>query len=93
MIKLDALLVILGLGIQIYAIIDVARKPQESFVVWQKWVWLLVVIIISTILVPIGPLIWIFWGRKRNGGTNGPKRPRQPKDIPPDDNPDFLRNL
>ena len=89
MIKLDALLVILGLGIQIYSLFDVARKPQESFLQWPKWGWLIIVILFGL----IGSLIWLVWGRKQTGGSSGPRRPRPPKDIPPDDNPDFLKNL
>ena len=61
MIKLDALLVILGLGIQIYALFDVARKPQESFLQWPKWGWLIIVILFGL----IGSLLWILWGTER----------------------------
>ena len=88
MIKLDAILVIVGIGIQIYALLDVARKPQESFTQWPKWAWLIIVILFGL----IGSLVWVLWGRKNNGG-NGPRRQKQRRDLPPDDNPDFLRNL
>lgn len=90
MIKFDALLVFLGIGVQIYALFDIARKPQESFTQWPKWAWLIVVILFGL----IGSLVWVFWGRKKNGGGsgNGPRR-RPGRDVPPDDNPDFLRNL
>lgn len=88
MIKIDALLVFIGIGIQIYSLFDVARKPQESFTHWPKWAWLIVVILFGL----IGSLVWVLWGRKRNGGP-GPRRERRGKDLPPDDNPDFLRNL
>ncbi len=88
MIKLDALLVFIGIGVQIYALFDIARKPQESFTQWPKWAWLIVVILFGL----IGSLIWVLWGRKRNGGGNPPRR-RPMRDLPPDDNPDFLRNL
>jgi hypothetical protein len=88
MIKVDALLVFIGIGVQIYALFDIARKPQESFTQWPKWAWLIVVILFGL----IGSLVWVLWGRKRNGG-NGPRRQRPTRDLPPDDNPDFLRNL
>jgi len=90
MIKIDAFLVLLSLGIYIYGILDVARKPQELFQIWNKNIWLLIVIV--PLFIPVGSLTWLFWGRKRNGG-NGPSRKRPMRDIPPDDNPDFLRNL
>jgi len=86
--KIDALLVLIGIGIQIYALFDIARKPQESFTQWPKWAWLIVVILFGL----IGSLVWVLWGRKRNGGS-GPRRQRPGRDLPPDDNPDFLRNL
>jgi uncharacterized membrane protein len=89
MIKFDALLVFLGIGVQIYALFDVARTPQENFTKMPKWGWLLVVIFFGL----IASLIWLVWGRKNNGGNGGPRRPRPTKNIPPDDNPDFLRNL
>ena len=88
MIKIDALLVLIGIGIQIYALFDIARKPQESFTQWAKWAWLIVVILFGL----IGSLVWVLWGRKRNGGSC-PRRQRPGRDLPPDDNPDFLRNL
>ena len=90
MIKLDALLVFIGIGVQIYALFDIARKPKESFTQWPKWAWLIVVILFGL----IGSLVWVLWGRKKNGGSsgNGPRR-RPGRDVPPDDNPDFLRNL
>jgi Phospholipase_D-nuclease N-terminal len=88
MIKIDALLVFIGIGVQIYALFDIARKPQESFTQWPKWAWLIVVILFGL----IGSLVWVLWGRKRNGGP-GPRRQRPTRDLPPDDNPDFLRNL
>ena len=89
MIKLDALLVFIGIGVQFYALFDIFRKPQESFTKWPKWAWIIIVILFGL----IGSLVWLFWGRAKNGGSGGPRRPRPSKNIPPDDNPDFLRNL
>lgn len=89
MIKIDALLVFLGIGLQIYALFDVARAPQENFTKWPKWAWLIIVILFGL----IGSLVWILWGRENNGGTPRAPRRRPGRDLPPDDNPDFLRNL
>ncbi|MEI6762994.1 MAG: PLD nuclease N-terminal domain-containing protein [Actinomycetes bacterium] len=87
MVKLDALIAFLWLGAQIYSIIDIARRPQEEFTRGSKWVWLLFVAVLF-----IGSLAWIFWGRNNQGGGRPPRR-RPTRDLPPDDNPDFLRNL
>lgn len=89
MIKVDAFLLFLSIGVQIYALFDVARKPQESFIKWPKWAWLIIVILFGL----IGSLLWILWGRKNNGGGSRPPRRGPTRDIPPDDNPDFLKNL
>jgi len=41
---------------------------------------------------PIVSIAWLVLGRQRGRGNGGWKRPPK-KIIPPDDNPDFLRNL
>ncbi len=89
MIKLEALLVFIGIGVQLYALFDIFRKPQDSFVKWPKWAWIIIVILFGL----IGSLVWLVWGRGKNGGNGGPRRSRPSRNIPPDDNPDFLRNL
>ena len=78
-------MVLLGLAVYIWFIIDVLRSPGTATRVLPKYVWLLIVV-----LVPIlGGLLWLFTGRPK------PDRPRRRRRGPvaPDDDPAFLRQL
>ncbi len=87
MIKLDALFFFASLGLTIYSIIDCARTPQESVRNLPKWGWLLIIILFDG----LGSLAWLFAGRPK--GNRSPRNRRPGRNLPPDDNPDFLRNL
>lgn len=75
------------LAVSIYAFVDCARTPQESMQKLPKWGWILAILIAP---FAIGGIAWLLLGRDR--GLGGPKGGRG-KIIPPDDDPDFLRNL
>jgi len=78
--------IFLILTVSIYAFVDCARTPQESIQKLPKWGW-----IIAILIAPfVGGVAWLLLGRDR--GLGGPKGGRG-KIIPPDDDPDFLRNL
>jgi hypothetical protein len=79
--------VLLILAISIYAFVDCARTPQESIQKLPKWAWILAILIAP---FAIGGIAWLLVGRSR--GLGGPRGGRG-KIIPPDDDPDFLRNL
>lgn len=80
-------LYVLYLGFVLYTFIDCARTPQDQITRGPKWLWLLLIFFFEG----IGSLSWIFFGRPRRSGGNGPRRPK--KFIAPDDNPDFLGKL
>jgi|FLOH01.1.fsa_nt_gi cbb3-type cytochrome oxidase subunit 3 len=77
------------LAITFYAFFDCARTPQEEVQKAPKWAWLLLIFLFSS----LGAILWFALGRPRkNPGFGGGSQGRG-KIIPPDDNPDFLRNL
>lgn len=79
--------VLFTLAISIYAFVDCARTPAESIQKLPKWGWILAILITP---FAIGGLLWLVIGRVRGlGGAKGGRG----KIIPPDDDPDFLRNL
>ena len=90
MIKLDAILLIAYTLIQLYSLFDCGRTDQDHVRKFPKWAWLLIILIF-----PFGGILWILVGRPKNQGSgnrNG-SRGKKPRIIPPDDNPDFLKNL
>ena len=78
---------ILILAISVYAFVDCARTPQESIQKFPKWAWILAILVAP---FAIGGIAWLLIGRSR--GLGGPKGGRK-KIIPPDYDPDFLKNL
>ena len=74
------LLVLLAVGLTIYALFDVITTARKDVPVMHKWLWLLAV------LIPVvGPLAWLIVSRRAG-------RP-EPRVTGPDDDPDFLRGL
>ena len=84
------ILLLLSIAITVYAFVDCARTPQEEVQRLPKWAWLLLIVLFNPL--PIISIAWLVIGRQRGRGNGGLKRPPR-KIIPPDDNPDFLRNL
>ena len=78
---------LIGLVLFIYALLDVLRTPTEAVRTLPKPVWLL------AILPPIfGPIAWLLVGRPRREDLGG-VRPIAAPPVPPDDDPEFLREL
>jgi hypothetical protein len=82
----DVLLFVAGLALWLYGLIDCARTEQEGVKFLPKWAWLILVIVFGT----LGALAWLLVGRPKRFVV---PRPRATRVIPPDDNPDFLKNL
>ncbi len=79
-------LVLLGLAVYIWFIVDVLRTPGASTRTLPKFVWLLIVILLPL----LGGLIWLIAGRPK---LDRPGRRRRRGPIAPDDNPAFLRQI
>ncbi len=67
------------LGLTIYCAVEVAQADPRSVRVMPRWMWALIVICLPI----IGPICWLAFGRPRGG----------PRNVPPDDDPEFLRTL
>jgi hypothetical protein len=82
------LLYVIPFAIEIYALFDCARTPQDQVRNLPKWGWLIIVILFAL----VGSIAWFIAGRPKNV-QNGGSGPRRGRIIPPDDNPDFLKGL
>lgn len=76
----------------VFAIFDLMATPKERVRILPKPVWFVVLLI-----APVGPLLWLLFGRKKpaappkpssGGGWAPPPGPKGP-----DDDPDYLRGL
>ncbi len=76
------LLVVVAVGLTVYALFDVVTTPRATVPAMPKWLWLLAV------LIPVaGPVAWLVVSRRARHA-----RPER-RVTGPDDDPDFLRRL
>ncbi|MDT0309622.1 PLD nuclease N-terminal domain-containing protein [Streptomyces sp. DSM 44917] len=89
---LRVLLFLVPLALAVYALVDCISSDEEEIRHLPKLVWILLIVVAWV----IGPLAWIFVGRRRGGGR-GPLPRRNARGrggwVAPDDNPEFLRGL
>ena len=86
---LDVLLFLIIIGAELYALIEAIRTQQSDIRNLPKWGWIAIILLFGL----LGAIAWHIAGRpKGNGGPRAPRRTRGAP-LPPDDNPDFLRNL
>lgn len=78
-------LVLVSLGVMIYALIECVRTPGPQVRVLPKPVWILAIIVIPL----IGALLWLFFGPARQPKPLN----QQPRPSSPDDDAEFLRRL
>ncbi len=83
---LDALIVVGGLAVWLFGLFDCARTDQDRVHNLPKWAWLLIVIFFGS----LGAIAWLLIGRTKSVAL--PRR-RAVRMIPPDDNPEFLKQL
>lgn len=79
--------VVIPAGLVIYSLLDVATTPSASVRNMPKWAWIALIVIGSFY---IGPIAWLVAGRPKRRGRGGYSTRRQ---LPPDDDPDFLRKI
>lgn len=80
------LMIILPVIFTIYTLVDCAGTDVSEIRNLPKWGWLLIIIFVGL----LGSIAYWIAGRPRRLGKSGGGHRRT---LPPDDNPDFLRNL
>jgi phospholipase D-like protein len=96
---LKLLPVLLVLALMIYALVDCINTPEEEVRGLPKMVWVVIILVFSETLV--GPLVWLFAGRRAvpaggvqsDGQVGAPGPGPAVSWIAPDDNPEFLKSL
>lgn len=84
---LRVLLVLLVVGVTVYAVIETRRADATEVRGLSPRVWLAVIVL----LPPLGALAWFLVGRPNRGRPPRNRAVRRP--VAPDDDPDFLRRL
>lgn len=84
-----ALVIVVGVAIFVYALFDLIATPAHQARFIPKPIWF-----VALLVVPLGPLAWIFFGQKPSPrGPSSPPVQRRPSARGPDDDPDYLRDL
>ena len=84
-----SLVIVVGIVIFVYALFDLIATPSRNTRFIPKPLWF-----VALLVVPIGPLLWIFFGQKSSPpGPSAPPVWRRPSTKGPDDDPDYLRGL
>ncbi|MDH6545056.1 PLD nuclease N-terminal domain-containing protein [Streptomyces sp. SPB4] len=78
---------LLIIALTIYTFIDCLNTPEEEVKHLPKVVWVIIILVFSI----VGPVVWLFAGKKRVGAGGG--RPGRTQWVAPDDNPEFLKSL
>ncbi|WP_059005767.1 PLD nuclease N-terminal domain-containing protein [Streptomyces specialis] len=87
---LRVLLFLVPLALAIYALVDCISSRDEEIRHLPKLIWIFLIVLAWV----VGPLAWIFVGRKRAVPGRGALGHRRSGGwVAPDDNPDFLRSL
>src|SRR5699024_3235219 len=86
-------LIIVSLGVMIYALIEAISTPSDRTRIMPKGIWTVVIILVPL----VGGVLWLLFGNENSylastvqgfKKTSGPPRPRTP-----DDDEEFLRSL
>ncbi|MBC7631864.1 PLDc N-terminal domain-containing protein [Aeromicrobium sp.] len=87
-----ALVIVLGIALFVYAVFDLIATPAARVRILPKPLWFIILL-----LAPIGPLLWLMFGRVK---PSAPPAPRTgggwtppPGPLGPDDDPDYMRGL
>lgn len=84
---------LLIIALTVWALVDVLQRPEDQLTGMPKVLWVLFMLLIPV----IGPLVYLFAGRKRTAGPGSPTgrgygRPQR-RTLAPDDDPEFLDKL
>ncbi|MEV6681303.1 PLD nuclease N-terminal domain-containing protein [Streptomyces erythrochromogenes] len=81
---------LLILALTIYAFIDCLNTPEEEVKHLPKAMWVIIILLFSI----VGPVVWLFAGKKRVASGGGGRGSRgRVQWVAPDDNPEFLKSL
>nr|WP_174257419.1 PLD nuclease N-terminal domain-containing protein [Phytoactinopolyspora alkaliphila] len=80
--------VVVALILAVYALIDCLQTDSARIRSLNKPAWMAIILLIPV----VGPILWLVTGKP---GAQPRPRPAAPKaaPLPPDDNPEFLREL
>jgi Phospholipase_D-nuclease N-terminal len=100
MARLYMLFALADLAVLVIALIDCLASDEYEIRALPKVVWVFIILLFS----PIGGIVWFVAGRPQHAGAVGrtevwrpgagfPEPARPGRQVAPDDDPDFLRNL
>jgi hypothetical protein len=100
MARLYMLFALADLAVLVIALIDCLASDEYEIRALPKVVWVFIILLFS----PIGGIVWFVAGRPQHAGVGGRKEVWQPgagfpeaarpaRQVAPDDDPEFLRNL
>ena len=78
--------IVIAIALLVYALIDCLQTEQGRIRTLNKFAWLAIIVLIPI----IGPVLWLLLAKVRTGGQ--PAAPPA-REIAPDDDPEFLRQL
>jgi hypothetical protein len=83
-------LALLSAAVSLFAFIDCAMRDETLIKKLPKWAWLLIIFFLGI----FGSVFYLVAGRNgkfQRSSLN--KKPKKPRILPPDDDPDFLNKL
>ncbi|WP_129665457.1 PLD nuclease N-terminal domain-containing protein [Phytoactinopolyspora endophytica] len=81
--------VLVALVLAVYALIDCLQTDSSKIRSLNKVAWLAIIVLIPV----VGPILWLLVAKVREPRPGPVQRPSPPQPLPPDDNPEFLREL
>jgi Phospholipase_D-nuclease N-terminal len=90
MARLGILLFLAYLAVLVVALIDCLSTDEAEIRNLPKIVWIVLILLFS----PVGGIAWFMAGRPKDEAITGAGFPKKrPRQVAPDDDPDFLRSL
>jgi hypothetical protein len=100
MARLYMLFALADLAVLVIALIDCLASDEYEIRALPKVVWVFIILLFS----PIGGIVWFVAGRPQHAGVAGrkevwrpgagfPEATRPGRQVAPDDDPEFLRNI
>jgi hypothetical protein len=88
------LLVLLAVGLAVYALVDLSSSDEEERGGIPKGLWVVLIVLLPF----VGAIAWVLVRRSQRsarygGGRPGPSRRRHGGPVAPDDDPEFLWRL